>query len=135
MIDADIRKEVNMSLKDLGKPELVTIANEFGVESTGTKAKIIEALAAEGIDDDYLAALTPAAPVEATAITEVVEQKSGEEVVVALVGLGSYGMDKYRWTVSNPFQVVPKELADKLISESPEGFRIATETEIEDFYS
>lgn len=121
-----------MSLKELKKDELVALAEQFGVASTGTKETIIAALAEEGVDEAYLAALAPGT---AAGTPDPEPEPSGEETVVYFIGLGSYGSGPYRWTVKNPYQVVPVEFAATLIEKNPGGFRIASAEEIEAFYS
>lgn len=128
-----------MSFEKLSKPELIAVADAFGVEASGTKATIIEALDAEGVTFELYQSLTnpevaePAAPVEAPA--PVAEESGPETILEYTSGMGSYGNKYGSWSPKSPFVVVPKSVADKMIAQYPELFAVASESKVESFYN
>jgi hypothetical protein len=132
-----------MSFEDMTKKELVEVAEKFGVDPVGTKAKIIEALEAEGVTDEFyqnlLSATTTSGEQE---VVEVVEkpaapvlEPTGEEAIVHYTGNGSYRGPGITLSKDNPFAVVDSSLADALIAKNSELFRIASERQVEEFYN
>jgi hypothetical protein len=128
-----------MSFEKLSKPELVAAAEAFGVESTGTKDKIIAALDAEGVTFDLYESLTGDGGSGAVQGGDATAEKSedlGPEVILAFrSSSGGYNNAYGDWTYKSPFSVVPQSVADQLIAENPGLFEVATAGEAEAFYN
>lgn len=127
-----------MSFEKLSKKDLVAVAEEFGVESTGTKETIIAALDAEGVTFELVESLKAAADQNADGEAEATPAApvaSGPEVILAFRGLGGYNNPFGDWSAKSPYSVVPKSVADELIAELPHLFEVASESEVESFYN
>jgi hypothetical protein len=139
-----------MSFEKLSKKDLVAVAEEFGVTSTGTKEAIINELEAEGVTFELYQSLKDngdpdAADASAEGESEVVEAAptdgvygpvEGPEVILAYrSGVGSYGNVYGNWSVKAPFSVVAKSVADGMIAEMPGLFEVASEAEVDAFYN
>jgi hypothetical protein len=138
-----------MSFEKLSKKDLVAVAEEFGVTSTGTKEAIINELEAEGVTFELYQSLQdnadPDAAADAEDEAEVVEAAptdgvygpvEGPEVILAYrSGVGSYGNVYGNWSVKAPFSVVAKSVADGMIAEMPGLFEVASEAEVDAFYN
>lgn len=127
-----------MSFENMSKPELVAIAEQFGAESTGTKAKIIDSLEAEGVTYEFYQNLINATSGEP--VGELVPEKppvveTGNKVVIKYKGKGSYTGPGIKVTVAAPFAVVDEALADRLIEKGPQRFAIASDKEVDAFYN
>lgn len=138
-----------MSFEKLSKKDLVAVAEEFGVTSTGTKEAIINELEAEGVTFELYQSLRDNADPDATADAvdeaEVAEAAptdgvygpvEGPEVILAYrSGVGSYGNVYGNWSVKSPFSVVAQSVADGMIAEMPGLFEVASEAEVDAFYN
>lgn len=67
-------------------------------------------------------------------VLEEVEEVESDEVIVKMTRLNhSYQIMGYKFSQENPYGVVKSEHVDWLVKEDG-GFRIATESEVRDFY-
>ncbi len=131
-----------MSFKDMKRPELLKVAEEFGVEVPSgnfvKNEKIVELLEADGVTYDQWQRLNndveedvqlPEAPKEVKVkdVTNSVLLKMTREN-------GTFEDRGYRFTKSHPFVAVAEEDADFFVTQY-EGFRIALPSEVKDYYS
>lgn len=144
-----------MSFQTLNKDVLQDVANEFGVEwshENPTKAQMLKDFEEEGITWDLYKKAFPDPDdddVEEEATVEAVEEVNVEEVKAAAVKAQqrpamvlvkmertnpTYEVRGYRFTQSHPYLVVKSEDADFLVT-SKAGFRMATPSEVEQYYS
>jgi hypothetical protein len=129
-----------MSFENLKKTDLVKVAEAFGTRSTGTKAEIVEDLAAEGVTWELYQTLTSeeseaVEPVVPAAPNEPVDNGSGPDVVIKFLGGGSIRTRGVKVSSENPFVVVKESVADALIEKNPYSWRLSTAKELEAFYA
>lgn len=135
-----------MSFDKLSKKELVDVADQFGVTSTGTKNEILAELEAEGVTYDLYEVLrenaeplVTEAPEETLPKHVVVEKSapvaSGNEVILAYRGAASQTVGDRVWSKAAPYVVVPEETAEAIIAKHGWVFEIASAKEAEAFYS
>jgi hypothetical protein len=131
-----------MSFENLKKPELVAIAEQFGTRSTGTKAELVEDLAAEGVTWELYESLKenaepveePVVDVEPITAPPVVEE-SGEEVLLKFLGSGSLRTADVKVSATHPFVNVSPAVAAKLQAKNSTIWRDASPKELEKFYA
>lgn len=142
------------SIEKLRKDELITLANEFGVElnDDATKVEILARLKEDGVDNDVAKSFfdrtvseeevhsdtsSPEAEQEAEGKEAEPEPKTSvsEEKIIVLMTrrTGSFSGPGYKFTQNHPFQALERDFAESLISKN-KGFRQATETEVKSFY-
>jgi hypothetical protein len=130
-----------MSFENLKKPDLVKVAEAFGTRSTGTKAEIVEDLAAEGVTWELYESLNSStAPEETVAESEPVvsqaqSEPTGEDVVIKFLGGGSVRTMGVKVSSENPFVVVKESVANALIAKNSYIWRLSTSKELEAFYA
>ena len=134
-----------MSLTDIDVKGLKETAEYFGVDLEGVRGKlnIVQKLEDEGIDftmykewQDRLAAEKPEPEVH-----DAGQNVQGPPVVEGPLILlrmtrenGSYDTFGYTFTREHPFVAVPEDVANAIL-ENEEGFRMAMQKELTDFYS
>lgn len=125
-------------LESLVKPELVALAEEYELDTTGTKATLAERIVAfetgappaEEPDEVDEPELEPEPQPE----PEPVDQ--GEVRLVRFIGRNSFFQTgKFTFTRDNPFQAVPSAIADEVTRKEPHRYRLATDSEVQEFYS
>jgi len=129
-----------MSFENLKKPELVAIAEQFGTRSTGTKAELVEDLAAEGVTWELYESLkedaTPVAVVDDEPVeTPPVVEESGEDVLLKFLGQGSFRTAAVKVSGTHPFVAVSPAVAAKLQAKNSALWRDASPRELEKFYA
>lgn len=139
-----------MSFEKLGKTELLRAADEdFAVEvdKSWPVKKIIEALNASGVDFGMYLAAHPERKAEfvdipenivqgnVTPVAAPVEADNERKILVKMLRANPlYQIGKYRWTNKHPYQLVSEKDADRILIRE-EGFRQATPSELNDYYS
>lgn len=132
------------SLTDLDLKELKATAAYFGVELEGVRGKlnIVQKLEDEGVDivmyNEWQKRIAPPVEVHDAGKFEPVKPEpvvDGPTVVVKMerenLEYDSFG---FTFTRSHPFAIVPETVAQQIL-ENEEGFRIALNKELEDYYS
>jgi hypothetical protein len=129
-----------MSLQTLKVSELKEIAIEYGVDiaEAKNKADILAVLAEEGVTDELLNNL---ATVQKEELPPVPAFKGAEEIDVSdktLVKMErmnrSYQTHGYEFTQEHPFISMSMNSAMKIL-DTEKGFRLATPSEVKEFYS
>ncbi len=129
-----------MSLQALKVSELKEIATEYGVDiaEAKNKADILAVLAEEGVTDELLNNL---ATVQKEELPPAPTFKGAEEIDVSdktLVKMErmnrSYQTHGYEFTQEHPFISMPMTSAMKIL-DTEKGFRLATPSEVKEFYS
>jgi len=133
-----------MSFETLKVSELKSVAEEFGVETEGLKNKsdIIAALAEEGItwtlyQDTVKKIEEDAVPVEQEVLPKFDSNKelSEDQVLVRMTRANfRYDIMGKTFTKDHPFVAMSQADAQKIFDKE-EGFRLATPTEVKEFYS
>lgn len=111
------------------KAELVALAEEYELDTEGTKADIAERIVKfeTGVPD--------------TAVIEEPEPEPEPEpdsdvTLVKYKGKSRwYEVGKRRFSVDKPFVVVPESVADDLFERFPDKFQPASRKEVQEFYS
>lgn len=137
----------NTTFNDLDVKTLKEACEYFGVDLEGIRGKlnIIQELENNGVDitmwNQWQARLAAEAP--APEIHDAGQNKGGKPVVPEDVATVVIKMDRanleydtfgFTFTREHPFAIVPEDTA-QLILENEEGFRIALQRELEDYYS
>lgn len=133
-----------MSFETLKVSELKTIAEDFGVETQGLKNKsdIIAALAEEGItwtlyQDTVKKIEEEELPVEQEVLPKFDANKdiAEDQVLVRMTRANfRYDIMGKTFTKDHPFVAMSQDDAQKIFDKE-EGFRLATPTEVKEFYS
>jgi hypothetical protein len=133
-----------MSFETLKVSELKAVAEEFGVETEGLKNKsdIIAALAEEGItwtlyQDTVKKIEEEAVPAEQEVLPkfDVNKEISEDQVLVRMTRSNfRYDIMGKTFTKDHPFVAMSQSDAQKIFDKE-EGFRLATPTEVKEFYS
>ena len=125
-----------MSFEKLSKKDLVAVAEEFGVDSTGTKADILDALEEEGVTFELYTSLHGGgeAKVEEPVAAPAPAAKPAGDTLVLFKGKGSYSGHGASWSAKSPFAVVTAEAAKELEARWPGVFRVANAEEAADYY-
>lgn len=122
------------------KAELVALAEEFELDATGNKPDLAERIVAFETgapvaepDEE------PEGEIEEPAeepVEEPVAETPDDVVLVRFVGANPMRQTgKYVFTRDNPFQAIEKAGATRLLESEPNAFRVATDKEVQDFYS
>ena len=132
-----------MSFTTLNIAELRQIAEEFAVElpNSKNKAEIVAALAEEGVTWDVYQKTIKKIEDEAVEIEEVLpkfdpKKEQPENTVLVKMTRANFRYDTlgFTFTKEHPFVAIPSEKAEEIF-EKEEGFRLATATEVQDFYA
>lgn len=132
-----------MSFETLKKEDLLTIADEYGVDvkPSDTKAVIIGALNEDGVSWDDVAkvdktiAAKDAELKEADAEKEAeVKAKQPKQLLKMLRANGTYEIRGYVFKREHPFALVSENDAEFIVENDPNGFRYATPKEAAEFY-
>jgi hypothetical protein len=132
-----------MSFTTLKIAELRQIAEEFAVElpNSKNKAEIVAALAEEGVTWDVYQKTIKKIEDEAVEIEEVLpkfdpKKEQPENTVLVKMTRANFRYDTlgFTFTKEHPFVAIPSEKAEEIF-EKEEGFRLATATEVQDFYA
>lgn len=138
------KEELQAELKD----ELIALAEEYELDTTGTKSDLAERIVAfetgappkdeesdeaeeSGVSDE------PVAEVKSEPVPEDEPEpvdQGGTKLVRFIGNNPLWQSGRYTFTRDNPFQAVPAEVAERLV-QNHEKFRIATDSEVQDFYS
>lgn len=118
-------------LAQMRKDELieVALANDIEVDSSMTKDEIKNAIDDAGVTDDTLDPDDkPAAASEAPAETD-------DQIVIRMMkNVAYYQYGSYIFTKSDPFAIMKKEDADRLLENNPTTFKKASEAELRGFF-
>lgn len=139
-----------MQFKDLKKPELLEICEEFGVDVAPTmnKAFILTELFENGVTESlYLAAHPELAEdyvepeddesdyVEPTPLEKPKTKKKVNQILIRMQRENpTFEIQGYRFTREHPFALVDEDDVDVIV-ENNEGFRQATPKEAAEYYS
>ena len=133
-----------MSFTTLKLKELKQIADDFGVdiEELKNKQEILAALAEEGVTWEVYQKTVKA--IEETAEEDMIEvlpkfdpkAEQPENTVLVRMTRANFRYDTmgYTFTREHPFVAMRSEEAERIFNEE-EGFRLATATEVQDFYN
>jgi hypothetical protein len=132
-----------MSFETLKLSELKQVAEDFGIEIEGLKAKtdIIAAMSEEGVTwsvyektQKDIEDATIESDEELPKPVRNKEQK-GDSILVKMTRDNfRYDIIGYTFTKEHPFVAMPEDDAQQIF-DSEEGFRLATPKEVQDFYS
>ena len=132
-----------MSFTTLKIAELRQIAEDFAVElpNSKNKAEIVAALAEEGVTWDVYQKTIKNIEDEAVEIEEVLpkfdpKKEQPENTVLVKMTRANFRYDTlgFTFTKEHPFVAMPSESAEEICAKE-EGFRLATATEVQDFYA
>jgi hypothetical protein len=128
-----------MSFETLKKEDLLTIAENYGVETkpTDTKAVIIGALLEDGVKWDDVAKVDKTVAEQDAVLKEeadVVKQNGPKQLLRMMRRNSSYEIRGIRFTKEHPFALVPEDDAEFITENDPEGFRYATPKEAAQYY-
>jgi hypothetical protein len=129
-----------MSLQALKVSELKEIATEYGVDiaEAKNKADILAVLAEEGVTDELLNNLATVQKEElppAPAFAGAEEIDVSDKTLVKMERMNrSYETHGYEFTQEHPFISMPMTSAMKIL-DTEKGFRLATPSEVKEFYS
>jgi hypothetical protein len=131
-----------MSFDKLEKPDLLKIADEFGVEleDAKTEAEIVSRLDEDGVTWEMAKGMIPALAEKFGEVEEVVakeEAKAKAKEPKVLVKMdranASFEVRGHKFTQKNPFAIMAETDALYVIK-NVEGFRRAAPEEAEEFY-
>jgi len=130
-----------MSFDKLKVSELKAIAEEFAVETEGLKNKqdIIAALAEEGVTYSVYAKTLKdveeaSEEIEVLPVFDAKAERSEDTVLVRMTRANfRYDIFGHTFTQAHPFVGMSKEKAQEIF-DVEEGFRLATPTEVQDYY-
>ena len=133
-----------MSFETLKVSELKKVAEEFGVDTEGLKNKsdIVAALAEEGItwnlyQDTIKKIEEESVPVEQEVLPkfDATKEIAEDQVLVRMTRANfRYDIMGKTFTKDHPFVAMSQADAQKIFDKE-EGFRLATPTEVKEFYS
>jgi hypothetical protein len=132
-----------MSFTTLKIAELRQIAEDFAVDlpNSKNKAEIVAALAEEGVTWDVYQKTIKNIEDEAVEMEEVFpkfdpKKEQPENTVLVKMTRANFRYDTlgFTFTKEHPFVAMPSEKAEEIF-EKEEGFRLATATEVQDFYA
>lgn len=128
-----------MSFETLKKEDLLTIADEYGVEvkPSDTKAVIVAALAEDGVNWDDVAKVDKTVAEQDEVIKEEkaeAKAKGPKQLLKMLRANGSYEIRGIKFTKEHPFALVAEEDAEFIVENDPNGFRYATPKEAAEYY-
>lgn len=128
-----------MSFETLKKEDLLTIADEYGVDAkpSDTKAVIIAALNEDGVSwDDVAKTDKTVAEQDAILKEEKAETKANgpKQLLKMLRANGTYEIRGYVFKREHPFALVAEDDAEFIVENDPNGFRYATPKEAAEFY-
>jgi hypothetical protein len=132
-----------MSFTTLKIAELRQIAEDFAVDlpNSKNKAEIVAALAEEGVTWDVYQKTIKNIEDEAVEMEEVLpkfdpKKEQPENTVLVKMTRANFRYDTlgFTFTKEHPFVAMPSEKAEEIF-EKEEGFRLATATEVQDFYA
>lgn len=128
-----------MSFETLKKEDLLTIADEYGVDAkpSDTKAVIIAALNEDGVSWDDVAKTDKTVAEQDAILKEekAVEKANGpKQLLKMLRANGTYEIRGYVFKREHPFALVAEDDAEFIVENDPNGFRYATPKEAAEFY-
>lgn len=132
-----------MSFTTLKIAELRQIAEDFAVDlpNSKNKAEIIAALAEEGVTWDVYQKTIKNIEEETVETEEVLpkfdpKKEQPEDTVLVRMTRANFRYDAmgFTFTREHPFVAMPTDKAEEIF-EKEEGFRLATATEVQDFYA
>lgn len=133
-----------MSFASLKVADLRDIAASYGAEDVqlSTKKALIQWLDEEGVTYSSHEALTNAAKASDQDVADATAGRptapvKGENLVLLKMERSNPGYDaigKYFFTREHPYQAVPRDDANEIFR-LEEGFRLATDDEVREFYS
>lgn len=123
-------------IAQMTKNELIALANEYevSVDESMSKADIKSALKESDITDDVIEDSKQENRVE-TGDYESTAETEDEVLVRMLINAASYTYGRYVFTKLDPFAVMDKESAERIVDMNPNEFRKASEKEIREYYS
>jgi len=128
-------------LKDLKVKELRAVADEFGVDHSGskTKAEVLALLSEEGVTQDEYNKVYGVPDEVPVPIVQKTQEKSISPESEILVRMNranpTYEIKNHRFTKDHPYVVMSPSEAQEIFDYDPRGFTIATPRELEDYYS
>jgi hypothetical protein len=128
-------------LKDLKVKELREVAEEFGVDLSGskTKAAILEQLQSEGVtDEEYqrFADVEQEEPVVEESKPIKTPSTAGPDILVKMNRANpTYEIRGHKFTSEHPYVVMSESEAQDIFDVDPRGFSMATPKEVEEYYS
>lgn len=128
-----------MSFETLKKEDLLTIADEYGVDvkPSDTKAVIIGALNEDGVKWDDVAKVDKTVAEQDAVLKEekaVEKAKGPKQLLKMLRANGTYEIRGYVFKREHPFALVAEDDAEYIVENDPSGFRYATPKEAQAFY-
>lgn len=133
-----------MSFTTLKLKELKQIADDFGVdiEDLKNKQEILAALSEEGVTwEVYQKTVKAIEEIDEEDMIEVLPKfdpkaEQPENTVLVRMTRANFRYDTmgYTFTKEHPFVAMKSEEAERIFNEE-EGFRLATATEVQDFYN
>lgn len=130
-----------MPLNKLKTHELLKVGEEYGVDLTEAKNKseMIAILAEEGVTDELIGGLAkvekadlPAAPKFEG--SEELSKENDKTIIKMERDNRSYQTHGFVFTKEHPFVAVPMNTAVEIL-DTQRGFRLATPTEVKEFYA
>lgn len=129
-----------MKLDSLKVSELKKVAEEYGVDiaDAKNKADILAALAEDGVTDELLDNLANVEKEELPKPPVFEGSEDVGDVEMTLVKMErmnrSYQTHGYEFSKEHPFVSMPMKTAIKIL-DGEQGFRLATPSEVKEFYS
>lgn len=134
-----------MSFDTLKVTELKKLAEDFGVETETlkNKADVIAALSEEGVTwsvyQKTLQTIKDIAEEDKIEVLPKFDPKKAQADGTVLVRMSRdnfrYDIQGQTFTKEHPFVALQEEQAQKIFDLDPEGFRIATPREVQEFYN
>jgi len=124
-------------ISKMKKDELILLAleHELEVDDSMTNDELRATISDAGIDDDTLLQEEQAKQSEREDRASTAPAETEDEVLIRMMTKTKwYSFGSYTFTRDNPFEVMKKEDAEKIISANPETFRKASEEEIRRFF-
>lgn len=112
------------------KDELVALAEEYDLDSSGNKADIAERIY------KFEAGVPQEAVIEEPVVEETAVEDDEEQTLVHFKGSTKwYEQGGYRFTSDKPFRLVSASVADVLFDSNPVLFAPASRKQVEEYYS
>lgn len=123
----------------MNKNELITLAmdHEIEIDESMTKAEIRAAIEDEGIDNEALVEEKEQRQEEfdKAVIDKAPAETESEVVIKMLLNVKHYTYGPYIFSKEEPFAIMDKQYADKILENNPDAFKKATPEEIKRFYA
>lgn len=133
-----------MSFNTLTKAELIAAAESFGVEvgKTAKKDEVIKSLEDEGVTFDIYSSMVNAERVDVdddaleVFTSKPVNPEPLDNAILVKMDRANtfYQVGKYTFTIEHPFVAMPEDDAQEIF-DNEEGFRVATPSEVKNYYS